>query len=101
MISRSARTEVRAGAIRVSWLTGWPSARTEIQEVSVARMTRARELGVFSDGARFDGARFDFCEGGAFCEGGTLAWLLPAPLSLLLAELLADEGAEAGASAGG
>jgi len=38
-ISRVARTEVCAGAMRVSWLTGWPSARTEIEEVSVARIT--------------------------------------------------------------
>lgn len=37
-ISRVARTEVCAGAMRVSWLTGCPSARTEIQEVSVARI---------------------------------------------------------------
>jgi len=28
--------------MRVSWLTGWPSAVTEIQEVSLARMTRVR-----------------------------------------------------------
>ncbi len=39
-ISRLARTEVWAGAMRVSWLTFWPSARTEIQDVSVARITR-------------------------------------------------------------
>ena len=39
VISREARTEVWAGAMRVSWLTGCPSAKTEIEEVSVARMT--------------------------------------------------------------
>jgi len=39
-ISFVARTEVPAGAIRVSVATGLPSAVIEIQEVSVARMTR-------------------------------------------------------------
>src|SRR5690348_7398134 len=39
VISRVARTVVLAGAIRVSWLTSCPSAWTEIQEFSVARMT--------------------------------------------------------------
>ncbi len=43
MISRLARTEVWAGAIRVSWLTCWPSAWTEIQDVSWARITRVRD----------------------------------------------------------
>jgi hypothetical protein len=38
MISREARTVVWAGAIRVSWPWGWPSAVTEIHEVSVARI---------------------------------------------------------------
>src|ERR1700679_1337063 len=41
-ISREARTEVWAGAMRVSWTAGWPSAVTAIQEVSEARMTRGR-----------------------------------------------------------
>src|SRR5271170_6280544 len=41
-ISRLARTEVCAGAMRVSSLTAWPSARTEIQEFSEARMIRVR-----------------------------------------------------------
>jgi len=31
--------------MRVSWLTAWPSARTEIHEVSVARITRVSEGG--------------------------------------------------------
>ena len=41
-ISWLARMEAWAGAMRVSWLTVWPSARTEIQEVSVARITSVR-----------------------------------------------------------
>jgi hypothetical protein len=41
-ISRAARTEVWAGAISVSWTTGWPSAVTAIQEFSEARITRVR-----------------------------------------------------------
>src|SRR5580658_2950427 len=35
--------------MRVSWLTGWPSARTEIQEVSSARMTSVRGAVAVSD----------------------------------------------------
>ena len=50
MISREARTEAWAGAISVSWLTVWPSARTEIHEVSVARITSVRCAADFSDG---------------------------------------------------
>jgi hypothetical protein len=51
-ISRLARTEAWAGAMRVSWLTVWPSAWTEIQEVSWARITTVREVADFAgDGA--------------------------------------------------
>ena len=39
-ISRAARTDVAAGAMRVSCVTGWPSAVTETQEFSAARITR-------------------------------------------------------------
>ena len=53
-ISREARTDVWAGAISVSWLTVWPSARTEIHEVSVARITSVRGTFDFSDRFRFD-----------------------------------------------
>ena len=53
-ISRVARTEVCAGAMRVSWLTVWPSARTEIQEVSVARITSVSEGADFAGGCGFD-----------------------------------------------
>lgn len=52
-ISRLARTEVLAGAMRVSWLTVWPSASTEIHEVSVARITNVRGVADFSDDAGF------------------------------------------------
>ena len=41
-ISRMARTEVWAGAMSVSWTTGWPSAVTAIQEFSEARITSVR-----------------------------------------------------------
>lgn len=40
MIWRVARKEVWTGAMRVSWLTGCPSAVTAIHEVSLARITR-------------------------------------------------------------
>src|SRR5271169_7010555 len=53
-ISRVARTEVCAGAMRVSWLTVWPSARTEIQEVSVARITSVSEGADLAGGGGFD-----------------------------------------------
>src|SRR6266446_4864738 len=42
MISRLARVEVWAGAIRVSWVTCCPSAMTETQEFSAARITSLR-----------------------------------------------------------
>src|SRR5450432_2975717 len=45
VISRVARTEVWAGAMRVSWVTSWPSTRTEIQEFSEARMIRVSGAG--------------------------------------------------------
>ena len=56
-ISWTAWTEVWAGAIRVSWLAGWPSERTEIHEVSVARMVRVRGAADLSAGLRFDLAK--------------------------------------------
>ena len=89
--SRAARTEVLAGAMRVSFLTGCPSARMEIQEVSVARITRVSGAVDFSfcERARSRGERFDFC------KGGTVAPWLPASLSS------AGEGADTAASAGG
>ena len=61
-IWRVARNEAWAGAMRVSSLTGLPSALTEIQEVSVARMVRVRDAG---DGA---GAELEDAVGSAlFC----------------------------------
>src|SRR5579864_9254582 len=41
-ISRLARMEAWAGAMRVSWLTCCPSAWTEIQDVSEARITSVK-----------------------------------------------------------
>src|SRR5581483_1116682 len=50
LISREARTEVCAGAIRVSWVTSWPSEKTEIQEFSVARIISDSAGADFWDG---------------------------------------------------
>ena len=50
-ISRVARTEVCAGAIRVSRSRGWPSATTETQEGSVARISRLNVGGALATGA--------------------------------------------------
>lgn len=49
-ISREARKDVCAGAMRVSWLTAWPSAVMEIQEFSEARMTRVKGAGASAAG---------------------------------------------------
>ena len=49
--SRSARKEVAAGAIRVSWVTSCPSEVTEIQEFSLARTIRVRAAAGCSAGA--------------------------------------------------
>ena len=84
-ISRLARMEVWAGAIKVSWLTVWPSARTEIQEVSVARITSVRVAVAFSDGGGF-----------AFADELTVPSLLSLALSLAAAA-----GGLAGAAAAG
>jgi len=51
-ISRLARMEVCAGAMRVSRRRGWPSAMTEIQEVSAARISRVNVGGAAAMGAR-------------------------------------------------
>ena len=50
-ISRLARTEVCAGAIRVSWATGLPSARIETQVVFPARIRRVKVAGGLAAGA--------------------------------------------------
>ncbi len=50
-ISRLARTEVCAGAIRVSWATGLPSARIETQVVFPARIRRVKVAGGLGAGA--------------------------------------------------
>src|ERR1017187_8204112 len=64
-ILRGARAEAwGAGAMSVSWLTVWPSARTEIQEVSVARITKVRGAVGFAEG------------GGFFARGRTVTSLL-------------------------
>lgn len=47
-ISRVARTEVCAGAMRVSCATGLPSAMREIQVLSSARISRVKVLGGFA-----------------------------------------------------
>ena len=55
VIWREARTDVCAGAMSVSWVTSWPSARTETQEFSEARMTRVKELEPLSADADLGG----------------------------------------------
>lgn len=57
VISRVAWTVMLAGAMRVSWLTSCPSARTEIHVFSLARMTRVMEAAGFAAGAAFAGVR--------------------------------------------
>jgi hypothetical protein len=49
-IWRVARMEVWAGAMRVSSLAGCPSAVTEIQEVSVARIVRVSDAAAGDEG---------------------------------------------------
>jgi len=56
-IWRVARMEVWAGAMRVSWLAGCPSAVTDIQEVSVARMTRVKDVAAAVGVVGFDGGK--------------------------------------------
>ena len=56
-IWRVARMEVWAGAMRVSSLAGCPSAVTEIQEVSVARMTRVKDAAGAVGVAGLDGGK--------------------------------------------
>ena len=68
MISREAWMEVWAGAMRVSSVTGSPSAVMEIQEFSVARMTSVSEAPGFAAGAVVN-----------FAAGGVVP-LLPAGL---------------------
>lgn len=51
-ISWAARTAVCAGAIRVSWATGLPSAVRETHVVSSARMSSVKVLGGFAVAAR-------------------------------------------------
>ena len=51
VISWAARMAVLAGAIRVSWTTGCPSAMTAIQEVSDARILRVKTGGALAAGA--------------------------------------------------
>src|SRR5690242_14273493 len=62
VIWREAWKEAWAGAIRVSSLTGCPSAMTEIQEVSVARIVRVRDALVGDEGRGF-GKEVEFVAG--------------------------------------
>ena len=48
MTSALARTEVCAGAIRVSWATGLPSAVIETQVVFSARISSVNVLGALT-----------------------------------------------------
>ena len=64
-----ARTEVCAGAIRVSWATGLPSAVIETQLVSSARMSRRKLLGGFAAAAEAVPPASVGLARGAFGEG--------------------------------
>src|SRR5207245_5583621 len=57
VISWAARMAVLAGAIRVSWTTGCPSAMTEIQVVSDARILRVKTGGALAAGAALENFR--------------------------------------------
>ena len=54
VICRDARTDVFAGAMSVSCVTTWPSARTETQEFSDARMTSVKVVGALSEDLAVD-----------------------------------------------
>lgn len=54
VIWREARTDVFAGAISVSCVTNCPSARTEIQEFSEARMTSVKVVDCLSEDLETD-----------------------------------------------
>lgn len=85
-----ARTEACAGAIRVSWATGLPSAVMETQLVSSARISTLKVLGeatgaagaVLSSAARLTGDEF---------VGGVVAALLPESVEIVPGESFADD----------
>ena len=107
-ISRLPLMAACAGAMRVSWLTSWPSAVTEIQDVSLARITSVSvaatgDLGLAAAGVRAMASFlmvFAFCLVGAFCGisgdvDGVGAWLAAAG-----SVDEATEGADFGKAAG-
>ena len=65
-ISRAARTEVWAGAMSVSWTTGWPSAVTAIQEFSEARITRVSLATGLGTGGLAEAASVSGCVASSF-----------------------------------
>src|ERR1700693_1634703 len=79
-ISRVARTEVCAGAMRFSWATGLPSAMRESQVLSSERISRVNVAGGFAAGAEAVGL-----------AAGRLA---SGEVEGLLAESVADAAAE-------
>ena len=96
-ISRAARTEVWAGAMRVSSATGLPSARMETQVVSSARISRVKVVsGLAAAGAGF------FASGAlAAALGGLVAgWFAADLVAIPLAEAVVDGRAEGGLDAG-
>jgi hypothetical protein len=86
--SRLARTEVCAGAIRVSSATGLPSAVIETQLVFSARISRVNVIGGFGTAAR---AVF-FASGLATGAAGFAAGLVAAPFVDGMADAEGDAG---------
>jgi|SRR5579859_60723 len=92
-IWRVARMEVWAGAMRVSWLAGWSSAVTEIQEVSVARITRVMgAAAVWDDAADFAAGKVRVITSGSRLLSSLLASLFLSA-SFVVTTLFASVGA--------
>src|SRR5579864_1754913 len=103
-IWRVARMGVWAGAMRGSWLAGWSSAVTEIQEVSVARITRVMgAAAVWDEAADFAVGKVRVITSGSRLLSSLLASLFLSLLaslflsaSFVVAALLASVGAAGG-----
>src|SRR5271168_819972 len=108
--SRVARTEVCAGAIKVSWATGWPSAWIATQEVFSARISTVKVLGGFAWAVLLAigvaaGLLAGLVEGSVAAVEGFAAGLLALPPAVLVdafadaaGGVVAPEGAGAGAA---
>lgn len=87
-ISWVARAEMCAGAIRVSWATGLPSAIRETQVVFSARISRVKPVGVFSAAA----GAVVLAAGGL--TSGWAAGLLAEPVTDAKGDAVEDAGSE-------